>query len=92
MRWARQLARVRSGRSPPKSPSRPPRPPTTTTTSSPLRGDASLGLHFVHGVKFTASREGQAAAALADILLRGLSQTRMRRLNTLLRTYPGPFA
>ena len=46
----------------------------------------------MHGVKFTASREGQAAAALADILLRGLSQTRMRRLNTLLRGYPGPFA
>ena len=46
----------------------------------------------MHGVKVTASREGQAAAALADILLRGLFQTRMRRLNTLLRGYPGPFA
>ena len=57
-----------------------------------LRADASLDLHFVHGVKVTASREGQAAAALADVLLRGLSQTRMRRLNTLLRAHPGPFA
>ena len=56
-----------------------------------LRADASFDLHFVHGVKVTASREGQAAAALTDILLRGLSQTRMRRLNTLLRAYPGPF-
>ncbi|MYH90941.1 MAG: PD-(D/E)XK nuclease family protein, partial [Gammaproteobacteria bacterium] len=56
-----------------------------------LRADANLDLHFVHGVKVTASREGQAAAALADILLRGLSQTRVRRLNTLLRAYPGPF-
>ena len=56
-----------------------------------LRGDADLDLHFVHGVKVTASREGQAAAALADILLRGLSQTRTRRLNTLLRAHPGPF-
>ena len=56
-----------------------------------LRSDANLELHFVHGAKVTASREGQAAAALADILLRGLSQTRMRRLNTLLRAYPGPF-
>ena len=44
------------------------------------------------GSKATASREGQAAAALADILLRGISQTRIRRLNTLLRGYPGPFA
>ena len=36
-------------------------------------------------------REGQAAAALADILVRGLSQTRMRRLAALLAAYPGPF-
>ena len=56
-----------------------------------LRADANLDLHFVHGVKVTASRSGQAAAALADTVLRGLSQTRIRRLNTLLRAYPGPF-
>ena len=56
-----------------------------------LRADANLDLHFVHGVNVTASREGQAAAALADILLRGLSQTRTRRLNTLRRAHPGPF-
>jgi hypothetical protein len=56
-----------------------------------LRDDANFELHFVHGVHITACREGQAAAALADILLRGLSQVRMRRLATLLRTYAGPF-
>lgn len=56
-----------------------------------LRADANLDLHFVHGVKITACREGQAAAALADILVRGLSQTRMRRLSPLLAAYPGPF-
>ncbi len=56
-----------------------------------LRADANLDIHFVHGVKITACREGQAAAALADILARGLSQTRMRRLSSLLGTYPGPF-
>lgn len=56
-----------------------------------LRADANLDLHFVHGVKITACREGQAAAALADILVRGLSQTRMRRLSSLLTAYPGPF-
>lgn len=56
-----------------------------------LRADANLDLHFVHGVKITACREGQAAAALADILVRGLSQPRMRRLSSLLTAYPGPF-
>ena len=56
-----------------------------------LRRDANLNLHFVHGVKATASREGQAAAALADALLQGLSQSRVRRLNALLAVYPGPF-
>lgn len=56
-----------------------------------LRSDANLDLHFVHGVKVTATREGQAAAALADILVRGLSQTRMRRLAALLGSGPGPF-
>ena len=56
-----------------------------------LRGDANLDLHYVHGVSVTACRDGQAAAALADILMRGLSQTRIRRLNTLLAAYPGPF-
>ena len=91
MRWARQL--LTSGRAEPAE--------IAIASATPadyddhllaLRADASLDLHFVHGVKVTASREGQAAAALADVLLRGLSQTRMRRLNTLLRGYPGPFA
>ena len=91
MRWARQL--LASGRAEPAD--------IAIASATPsdyddhllaLRADASLDLHFVHGVKVTASREGQAAAALADILLRGLSQTRMRRLNTLLSAYPGPFA
>ena len=56
-----------------------------------LRSDANLELHFVHGLSVTACRDGQAAAALADILLRGLSQTRMRRLIALLAAHPGPF-
>jgi hypothetical protein len=56
-----------------------------------LRADANLDLHFVHGVKIMACREGQAAAALADILVRGLSQTRIRRLSSLLAAYPGAF-
>ena len=56
-----------------------------------LRGDANLDLHFVHGISVMACRAGQAAAALADVLMRGLSQARIRRLNTLLAAYPGPF-
>src|SRR5580692_9147267 len=45
-----------------------------------LAVDAGLPLHFSHGVPALASREGQACAALADILLNGLSQDRVRRL------------
>jgi hypothetical protein len=55
-----------------------------------LRADANLDLHFVHGVKVTTTRDGQAAAALADILIRGLSQARMRRLAALCGE-SGPF-
>ncbi len=55
-----------------------------------LRTEADFDLHFAHGVTVTGTREGQAAAALADILLRGLSQTRMRRLTTLLAGGRGP--
>ena len=42
--------------------------------------DAGLPLHFSHGVPALASREGQGCAALADVLLNGLSQDRVRRL------------
>ena len=55
-----------------------------------LRADANLDLHFVHGIKVTTTRDGQAAAALADILIRGLSQTRMRRLAALCGSEAGP--
>ena len=90
VRWARQL--VSSGRAEPAD--------IAIASVVPadyddhflaLRGDANLDLHFVHGIKVTACREGQAAAALADILMRGLSQTRVRRLSALLWAYPGPF-
>jgi PD-(D/E)XK nuclease superfamily len=56
-----------------------------------LRADANIDLHFVHGVKVTTTRDGQAAAALADIIIRGLSQTRMRRLAALCSSETGPF-
>ncbi len=50
-----------------------------------LRSDANIDLHFVHGIRTVTTREGQAAAALADIIVRGLSQTRVRRLAALCR-------
>jgi hypothetical protein len=42
--------------------------------------EARLPVHFTHGIPALATREGQVCAALADILLRGLTQERVRRL------------
>ncbi len=56
-----------------------------------LRTEAHLDVRFVHGVPSASTREGQAAAALADVLVRGLSQDGIRRLAALLRRGPGPF-
>ena len=81
MRWARSL--LASGVSPSE---------IAIATASPadyddhflaLRADANIDLHFVHGVRTVTTREGQAAAALADIAVRGLSQSRLRRLAAL---------
>ncbi|MBN8994765.1 MAG: PD-(D/E)XK nuclease family protein [Rhizobiales bacterium] len=55
-----------------------------------LRADANIDLHFVHGVRTVTTRDGQAAAALADIVVRGLSHSRLRRLAALCRD-SGPF-
>ena len=88
MRWARSL--LASGVSPSE---------IAIATASPadyddhflaLRSDANFDLHFVHGVRTVTTREGQAAAALADIVIRGQSQSRLRRLATLCRD-SGPF-
>jgi hypothetical protein len=81
MRWARSL--LASGASPSD---------VAIATASPadyddhflaLRADSNIDLHFVHGVRTVTTREGQAAAALADIVVRGVSQSRLRRLATL---------
>lgn len=45
-----------------------------------LAAETDLPIHFSHGLPVLASREGQSCAALADILLHGLSQNRIRRL------------
>lgn len=49
-----------------------------------LRADANIDVHFAHGVPVTASRDGQSAAALADILVRGPTAARIRRAAALL--------
>lgn len=53
-----------------------------------LRRETNLAVHFVHGVKAITQRDGQAVAALAEILLKGLSQERVRRLFRLLDGAP----
>lgn len=45
-----------------------------------LANDAGLPVHFSHGVPALSTPEGQACAALADILINGLNQPRLTRL------------
>lgn len=90
VRWARQL--VASGQARPQEIAI-----AAATTADyddhflALSAEASLDIHFVHGAKVAASAQGQAAAALADLLLRGLSQSRVRRLARFLASDQGPF-
>ncbi|MBW7973555.1 PD-(D/E)XK nuclease family protein [Bradyrhizobium sp. BR 10289] len=50
-----------------------------------LAADAGLRLHFTHGIPALSTRDGQRCAALADVLLHGLNQQRIRRLMSLCR-------
>lgn len=52
---------------------------------------AKLPVHFIHGKPALATPDGQLAAALAEVLLRGLSRSRMVRLVGLLRSSAGRF-
>lgn len=45
-----------------------------------LSREADLPLYFAHGLPALATEAGQACAALADLLLRGLDQERFRRV------------
>ncbi len=85
MRWARAL--LASGRAKPEE--------IAIAAASPVEWDdhfqalsemAGIDLHFVHGRKALSTAEGQLAAALAELLLRGFSQARMTRLIALLRS------
>jgi len=53
---------------------------------------SQLGFHFTHGIPAVNTREGQAAAALADLMLRGLTQKKVRRFVDLVGPGNGPFA
>ncbi|MGZ3359006.1 MAG: PD-(D/E)XK nuclease family protein, partial [Xanthobacteraceae bacterium] len=54
-----------------------------------LAADTGIRIHFSHGVPALSTRDGQRCAALADLLLRGLSEARVRRLVTLCRREGG---
>ncbi|VTZ51303.1 conserved hypothetical protein [Methylocella tundrae] len=49
-----------------------------------LSADANIPIHFVHGLRAVTTRDGQTAAALAETLLKGVSQERIGRLFKLL--------
>ena len=91
LRWARDL--VSSGRAQPSEIGI-----TACQTADyddafvTLRAEGDLDFRFVHGVPAAATRDGQAAAALADLVLRGLSQNGIRRLSALVRNQPGLFS
>jgi hypothetical protein len=53
--------------------------------------EANLDIHFAHGRRALTTRDGQEAAALADVLLHGLSQDRVRRLAGLAHAAGTPF-
>ncbi|RUW04593.1 PD-(D/E)XK nuclease family protein, partial [Mesorhizobium sp. M1A.F.Ca.IN.022.05.2.1] len=48
-----------------------------------LAVNADLPIHFASGVSALSTRAGQACAALADVMINGLSQDRVRRLSLL---------
>ena len=49
-----------------------------------LSRDCNIPVHFVHGIKAVGGRDGQLAAALAEVLVKGISQERVRRLFAML--------
>jgi len=49
-----------------------------------LSADTNIPIHFVHGIKAVANRDGQTAAALAETPIKGISQERVQRLFALL--------
>ena len=55
-----------------------------------ISADGNLPLAFLHGRPALTTRDGQAAAAVAEVVLTGLSQTRVRRAVGLTRSMTVP--
>jgi hypothetical protein len=51
-----------------------------------LSRDSDIPVHFVHGTKAVARRDGQVTAAHAEVLVKGISQERVRRLFALIHS------
>jgi hypothetical protein len=86
LRWAREL--IASRRAQPEQIAIAAASPEEWDDHFLALGDMSgLDLHFVHGRKVLTTPDGQLAAAIADVLLRGFSHTRMVRLVSLLRRH-----
>jgi hypothetical protein len=84
LRWARQLIATGEAR-PEQIAIAAPSPDEWDDHFLALTQMSGLDLHFVHGRKVLTAPAGQVAAALAEVLLRGFSHTRMIRLISLLR-------
>lgn len=90
LRWARQhLAR---GAAPQEIAIAAAAPDSWDDHMQALSQAANLPVHFVHGRAALTVSEGQLAAALAEILLRGFSRARVTRLVALLRSQISRFA
>ena len=50
-----------------------------------LSREANIPVHFVHGISAVTERDGQITAALAETIVKGISQGRVRRLFALLQ-------
>ena len=57
-----------------------------------LVAESGLPVHFSHGIPALSTADGQTCAALADVIVGGLSQDRIRRLLARLRGGGGPLA
>ena len=88
MRWVREL--IATGRAAPQE--------IAITAAAPgdwdahlitMSRDANIPVHFAHGRPIVSTADGQVCAALAEALLNGLTQDRVRRLVPLLRSQCG---
>jgi hypothetical protein len=82
LRWVRELLSARSAK-PREIAIAAPSPSTWDEHFLGLRANTGLRIHFSHGIPALSVRDGQRCAALADILMRGLSEPRVRRLVAL---------